>query len=243
MYVNLSLSLVALVPPAVVTVTSTAPADPAGEVAVISVALTGVKLAAVVSNLTAVGLLRWVPVIVTDVPPPVGPDDGLTAVTVGPATYVKLSAALVALVPPAVVTVTSTAPADPAGEVAVIEVALTGVNELAAVVPNLTAVGLLRWVPVIVTVVPPPVGPADGLTPVTLGQGLSADSPCPWATPVSAINEIEAHTHNESTNARTRPIPRARPAQKPIASLSIIPPDRRRSGAIVPRMAPSALRY
>jgi hypothetical protein len=50
---------------------------------------------------------------------------------------VKLSAALVVLVPPAVVTVTSTMPAEPAGEVALIEVALLTVNEVAAAPPKL----------------------------------------------------------------------------------------------------------
>ena len=56
-------------------------------------------------NLTALALARFVPVIVTTVPPSVGPDAGLMPVTVGGAAYVYWSAALVALVPPAVVTV------------------------------------------------------------------------------------------------------------------------------------------
>ena len=43
---------------------------------------------------------------------------------------------------------------------------------LTMVVPNLTAVALARLVPVIVTVVPPPVGPAAGLTPVTVGAAM-----------------------------------------------------------------------
>ena len=50
------------------------------------------------------------------------------------------SAALVALVPPGVVTVTSTVPALPAGAVAVMLVALLTVNAVAAVPPKLTAV-------------------------------------------------------------------------------------------------------
>ena len=80
------------------------------------------------------------------------------------------SAAVVALVPPGVVTVTSTAPASAAaGAVAVILVALTTVTPLAAVAPNLTALARLRFVPVIVTVVPPPSGPALGARPVTVG--------------------------------------------------------------------------
>ena len=42
---------------------------------------------------------------------------------------------------------------------------------VAALAPNLTAVALPRFVPVIVTLVPPAVGPADGLTLVTTGRG------------------------------------------------------------------------
>ncbi len=76
---------------------------------------------------------------------------------------------LVGLVPPAVVTVTSTVPAVPAGAVAVIRVALLTVKVVAAVGPNDTPVAPVRFVPVIVTVFPPAVGPAVGLTAVTAG--------------------------------------------------------------------------
>ena len=75
-------------------------------------------------------------------------------------------------VPPAVVTVTLTVPADSAGEVALIEVALSAVTEAVAV-PNLTEVAPLRLVPLMVTLVPPAVGPAAGPTPVTLGAGVT----------------------------------------------------------------------
>ena len=51
-----------------------------------------------------------------------------------------LSASLIALVPPAVVTVMSTVPAVPAGAVAVIDVALFTVKVVALVAPNFTAV-------------------------------------------------------------------------------------------------------
>jgi hypothetical protein len=40
---------------------------------------------------------------------------------------------------------------------------------VAAVDPNLTALAPVRFVPVIVTLVPPPSGPAVGLTAVTVG--------------------------------------------------------------------------
>ena len=73
-----------------------------------------------------------------------------------------------ALVPPGVVTVMSTAPAVSAGAIAVMLVAVSAVIAAVAV-PNLTAVEPVRLVPVIVTLVPPAVGPAVGLTPVTVG--------------------------------------------------------------------------
>ena len=70
--------------------------------------------------------------------------------------------------PPAVVTVTSTVPA-PAGEVAVMEVALFTVKLVAAVAPNFTAVAAVKPVPVMLTIVPPAVGPLVGAMPVTVG--------------------------------------------------------------------------
>ena len=78
----------------------------------------------------------------------------------------------VALVPPGVVTVTSTVPAVPAGAVAVIWVALLTVTLVAAFEPKLTEAPLTKFVPVIVTMVPPVVGPAVGLMLVTVGAGV-----------------------------------------------------------------------
>jgi hypothetical protein len=100
----------------------------------------------------------------------VGPEVGLTAVTVGTGVEVNRSLELVTLVPPPVVTVTSTVPALAAGEVADIEVALVTVK-VAAVAPKLTALTPVKLVPVMVTGVPPAVGPDIGLTPVTVGGG------------------------------------------------------------------------
>jgi hypothetical protein len=53
--------------------------------------------------------------------------------------------------------------------VAVIEVAELTVTEVAAVPPNLTEEAPRNPVPVMVTLVPPAVGPAFGLTAVTVG--------------------------------------------------------------------------
>jgi hypothetical protein len=77
---------------------------------------------------------------------------------------------LTALVPPGVVTVTSTVP-EPAGEVAMIWVWLTMSTFVAPLTPKLTAVAPFRFVPEIVTAVPPEVGPDDGLMPVMAGGG------------------------------------------------------------------------
>ena len=69
-----------------VTVTFTVPV-PGGEVAVTSLDDMSFTLVAdAVPKYTAVGLLRLVPVIVTEVPPAVGPEVGLIEVTVGTAT-------------------------------------------------------------------------------------------------------------------------------------------------------------
>ena len=74
-------------PPAVITVMSTVPAERAGAVAVIWVAEFTVKLVALVApNLTAVAPLKLAPEIVMDVPPAVDPLVGETEATVGAAT-------------------------------------------------------------------------------------------------------------------------------------------------------------
>ena len=72
-------------PPGVVTVTSTVPAAPGGATALISVWPRTEKLVAgVPPKETALALLRFVPVIVTTLPPAVGPELGLSEPTVGP---------------------------------------------------------------------------------------------------------------------------------------------------------------
>jgi hypothetical protein len=166
--VNLSAAPVALVPPGVVTVISTIPAEPAGELAMISVAELTAKTTLVLPNLTALAPVKLVPVIVTVVPPTVGPLFGETRLTVGGGVYVYWLSALVALVPPGFVTVTLTVPL-PAGAVAVICVAELKVKRVAFVAPNFTAVAPLKPVPVRTTEVPPVVGPVAGVTPITVG--------------------------------------------------------------------------
>ena len=70
---------------------------------------------------------------------------------------------------PLTVTATVTAPAVPAGVVAVILVLLATTTFVAAVPPNVTVAPVAKFVPVIVTDVPPAVEPLFGDTPVTVG--------------------------------------------------------------------------
>ena len=63
--------------------------------------------------------------------------------------------------PPAVVTVTVTAPADPAGAVVLMVVAAFASMD-AELLPNVTEVALARFVPVMLTLAPAVVGPATG---------------------------------------------------------------------------------
>ncbi len=77
----------------------------------------------------------------------------------------------VALTPPGPVTVMSAVPL-PAGATAVICVALLTVQLVALVPPNLTAVAPVKLEPVRVTLVPPAVGPVDGLMAVTAGAAI-----------------------------------------------------------------------
>ena len=154
--------------PLTVTVTVTAPALPAGVVAVICVPLTTTTfVAAAPPNVTVAPAAKFVPVIVTAVPPAVDPLFGETLLTVGTTTYVNPLAKL----PPAApgfVTVTVTAPALPAGVVAVICVPLTTTTLVAAAPPNVTVAPAAKFVPVIVTAVPPTVVPLLGETLLTV---------------------------------------------------------------------------
>jgi hypothetical protein len=108
----------------------------------------------VAPNVTAVAPLKLVPVIVTVVPPVVGPAVGEIEVTVGAGTIGELVRSAGRAGPAqGGVTRTSTVPV-PAGAVAVIWVALLTVMPVAAVAPNVTAVAPVKRVPVMVTVVP-----------------------------------------------------------------------------------------
>ena len=95
------------------------------------------EVAGVVPKVTAVAPVNPVPVIVTEVPPAVVPDVGETLVNDGAETvYVYVPVA----VSPGVVITMLTVPAIPAGVVAVIDLLLTTVNEVATVPPKVTGV-------------------------------------------------------------------------------------------------------
>ena len=159
-------------PPGVVAVMSTVLGRPAGAVAVSSESLTTVTaVAGAVPKSTTVVPVKPVPSIVTEFPPATRPADGLTLETVGTAMYVNWSPTFAAVVPFGVVTVTSTTPVAPAGACAVIVVALTTVTAVAADVPKCTAVAPVKFVPVIVTGVPPVTEPNEGLMLAIVGAG------------------------------------------------------------------------
>jgi len=123
-------------------------------------------VAAALPNVTVAPGAKLLPEIVTDVPPVVGPLDGVTLVTVG-CPYTKPPTKL-PLWPP-LVTVTVTGPPLPAGVIAVMVVLLTTVTLVAEALPNVTVAPEAKLVPVIVTEVPPAVEPLFGLTPLTVG--------------------------------------------------------------------------
>jgi len=70
------------------------------------------------------------------------------------------------------VTTTVTAPAACPGVVAVIVVPFVTTTLLAAVPPNVTVAPETKFVPVIVTAVPPATGPLFGLTLLTVGGAM-----------------------------------------------------------------------
>ena len=122
--------------------------------------VTATFVAAAPPNVTVAPAAKFVPVMVTAVPPAAGPVAGLTLLTVGPTTYVNPLARLPLC--PLTVTVTVMAPAVPAGVVAVIVVLFVTTTFVAAALPNVTVAPATKFVPVMVTAVPPAVDPVFG---------------------------------------------------------------------------------
>ena len=73
-------------------------------------------------------------------------------------------------------------PADPFGEVQVIEVDETIVTEVHGFPPTVTTAPLANAVPVIVITVPPAVGPDDGLSEVMVGEEIGVTKFPEWST-------------------------------------------------------------
>ena len=118
---------------------------------------------------TLVAPKKLVPVIMTEVAPPVEPEFGVKEVTIG-GTAVNVKTSLALAVPPGVITSTVIGPATRAGVIATIRVELKTVNDVALVPPNLTPVAPIKFVPLIVTDVPPEVVPLVGEGVVAVGR-------------------------------------------------------------------------
>ena len=133
----------------------------AGVIQVIMVALTTVSdVASTPSIVTEVAPVKSLPLRVTNVPPFVLPDSGNTPVIEAGVTNVK--EANVLLGPPPVRTITPKAPAGLRGVIQVIVVSLTTLTLVADFKPNKILLAPLKFVPVIVTLVPPALGPNAG---------------------------------------------------------------------------------
>ena len=198
-YVYVSAAEIALVPPAVVTVMSTLPAEPAGRsCTLICVSPTTVKHGGVGDPVHGVVVISTpptntlvaatpdgsnpVPMTLTVFPPTSGPNDGVRPVTAGADAYTYWSAVDVALGPTGVCTVMSTVPAVLAGRswiviwasVFTVKHGDTGDGgqgeELTSWVPTKTSVAPVNPVPATTTVLPPAGGPAPGVTFVTVGR-------------------------------------------------------------------------
>ncbi len=114
---------------------------------------------------------KFVPVIVADVPPAIGPYTGDKETAVGAESYVK-PPAIEELVPPDVDTVTATFPAACAGVENVRDVDEFTVTEPVGTVvpPIVTEVSpITKFVPLIVTIVPPALCPSAGLIELAVG--------------------------------------------------------------------------
>ena len=135
-------------PPGVVT--DTLPLDPAPTTADILLALaTANDVAGVPPKLTAVALVKLVPVMFTNAP--AAPKVGVNDVTVGGCRKIKPESPAE---PDGVIT--DTLPEVPAPTTAVMVFASITVNDVASVPPNFTAVVPVKFAPFIVTTVPAP---------------------------------------------------------------------------------------
>jgi len=168
-----------------VTTTLTAPGACAVVVPVIEVGLVVETLSAEPPKETVAPAWKPDPLTVTDVPPALGPLDGATDVTVGPATYVKQPPHVPVCVS-GFVTTTFTLPAACAVVVPAMVVGVI-VETVNADPPNETVAPDWKSVPVIVTAVPPSAGPLVGVIPVTVGAATYLKHPLQVAVCVSGF--------------------------------------------------------
>jgi hypothetical protein len=153
------------------TVTVAGPTDPGGTVTVSEVG-PGVVMVARFPPTVTVAVSKFVPVMTTPLLPESGPFAGDTPVIVGGGT--KLNTPEPVPVPPAVVTETGAVPAAPGGVVAVNLVGDVTWTLVAGALPNSTAVAPVNPCPLMVTGVPPTVGPFPDVTDVTTGTQENA---------------------------------------------------------------------
>ena len=161
-----------MVPTEVVRNMVLAPAVPTGVSAVMDVAVATKLVVSYPLIVKLTTLPKLVPVTVINVPPTSGPLDGLTVKIVGRVVLYVKAICLVA-VPPGVVTATLFEPAVPAGVIADMEVELATIKLVASTPPTDTNVAPVKFVPVMVIVVPPPTDPDTGLTEVMVGAGMA----------------------------------------------------------------------
>ena len=161
-----------MVPTEVVRNMVLAPAVPTGVSAVMDVAVATKLVVSYPLIVKLITLPKLVPVTVINVPPTSGPLDGLTVKIVGRVVLYVKAISLVA-VPPGVVTATLFEPAVPAGVTADMEVELATIKLVASTPSTVTAVAPVKFVPVMVIVVPPPTEPDTGLTAKIVGAGIT----------------------------------------------------------------------
>ena len=161
-----------MVPTEVVRNMVLAPAVPTGVRAVMDVAVATKLVVSYPLIVKLITLAKLVPVTVINVSPTSGPLDGLTVKIVGRVVLYVKAICLVA-VPPGVVTATLCEPAVPAGVTAEMEVELATIKLVASAAPTFTNVAPVKFVPVMVIVVPPPTDPDTGLTEVMVGAGMA----------------------------------------------------------------------
>src|SRR6185295_643562 len=127
------------------------------------------EAAGVPPNATALTSSKLLPVMVTLVPPLVGPTLGPIEVTVGGSRYSKSDAESPTDSPAALMARMDTVPDSLADGVVRVSSVLEITVGITSTLPITTSEPAVKFVPVTVISVPPLVGPAFGLTPMTVG--------------------------------------------------------------------------